>query len=89
MLRQNPFSEPRQSEAKVKVKETDSTWSQFCPVTEGTHPRGLGGELCWAPGMALPTWSQRPSPGIQRGAVLCISISVLFRSLQVVCSSCD
>ena len=55
MLRQNPFSEPRQSEAKVKVKETDSTWSQFCPVTEGTHPRGLG----WR--ALLGSWNGSPN----------------------------
>ena len=41
MLRQYPFREPRQPEAKVKVKETDPTWSQFFPVS-GAHPCGLG-----------------------------------------------
>ena len=35
MYRQYPFSEQKQREAKVKVKETDPTWSQIWlfPVT--------------------------------------------------------
>ena len=34
MYGQYPFSKQKQGEAKVKVKETDSTRSQFFPVTE-------------------------------------------------------
>ena len=33
MYGQYPFSEQNQREAKIKVGETDSTWSQFFPVT--------------------------------------------------------
>ena len=37
MYRQYPFNEQKQREAKVKVKETDPTWSQdwLFPVTLG------------------------------------------------------
>ena len=34
MYGQYPFSEQKQPEVKIKVKETDPTWSQFFPVTE-------------------------------------------------------
>ena len=33
MYEQYPFNEQKQQEAKIKVKETDPTWSQFFPVT--------------------------------------------------------
>ena len=34
MYGQYSFSKQKQGEAKVQVKETDSTWGQFFPVTE-------------------------------------------------------
>ena len=34
MYGQCPFSEQKKWEAKVKVKETDPTWSQFLSVTQ-------------------------------------------------------
>ena len=47
MYRQYPFREQKQREAKVKVKETDPTWSQnwLVPLTvpgAGVLGEGLG-----------------------------------------------
>ena len=38
MYGQYPFSEQKLPEAKIKVKETDTTWSQFFPVTKIMEP---------------------------------------------------
>ena len=37
MYKHYPYSEQKQPEAKVKVKETDPTWNQFFPITFPHH----------------------------------------------------
>ena len=55
MYGQYPFSEQKQWQVKVKVKETDPTWSQilFFPVTEAMSPALAGGFLTTGPAVCI------------------------------------
>ena len=55
MYGQYPFSEEKQWQVKVKVKETDPTWSQilFFPVTEAMSPALAGRFLTTGPAVCI------------------------------------
>ena len=81
MYTQYPFSEQKQQEAKVKVKETDPTWSQIWlfPVT---HPRSVWG------GPEESPWVRAGEPRGDRpscvGAILVLGAAVDERRLGLV-----